>query len=403
MKVKVVSIVYFLLMSIIVFGQSQKIEKIKTQVENYNDKFQYEKSIKLLSDFISNDETAPYERYQAYLSKSYTYKRLFNYPKTLYNIELALQEGLKTDKVEEVKNNVKAEKSFVYFDTHEYKKATVLINELSKSGYTYLNSDDKAWVIMQEGYLFMLDKKYSESEKKLDDAIVIIKKTSPQSLPNIYGKKIELYNTTKNYLKRDESFQLGLFYAKKYNIIKYEMYIYEVMKNAYSNNKDYKNAFEVQHKFDSINMLYNTTNNNGKLELLEKKMEDEKQELKIKNEKHIKLILYGLIFFLLVLLMFSIRLYKTNKERRIFAEKENTKIHNEIERLTLALDEKGNAKFDLSKFDFSERQLEIIGLIKNSRTNKEIAAKLFISENTVKYHLKVIYEILDIENRTQIN
>lgn len=403
MKFKAISIACLLFISMTVFGQSQKITKLKTLVENYNDQFQYEKSIALLTDFISNDATTPYERYHAYLAKSYTYKRLFNYSKTLYNIELALEEGLKSDRVQEVKNNIKAEKSFVYFDTREYKKAALLMKELSDADYALLNSDDKAWVIMQEGYLLMLDKKYSESEKKLDDAVIILKKSSPQSLPNIYGKKIELYNKMQNYLKRDEAFKLGLFYAKKYKVIKYEMYLFEVMKKAYSNSNDYKNAYQIQNKFDSISLLYNSINNNGKLELLEKKLVSEKQELELKNEKYIKFILFGLIFFLIVFLIFSIRLYKSNKERRILAENENIRIHNEIERLTRSLDEKGNAILDLSKFDLSERQKEIIQLIKDSKTNKEIATKLFVSENTVKYHLKVIYEILKIDNRNQIN
>ena len=88
--------------------------------------------------------------------------------------------------------------------------------------------------------------------------------------------------------------------------------------------------------------------------------------------------------------------------KRILVEKENTRIHDESERLTQALDEKGNATLDVSNYNLTERQKEIIAYIRSGLTNKEIASKLFISENTVKYHLKIIYEILDIEHRSAI-
>ena len=103
-----------------------------------------------------------------------------------------------------------------------------------------------------------------------------------------------------------------------------------------------------------------------------------------------------------MLLFISGRLYVINKQKRVLVEKENTRIHNEIEQLTQALDEKGNKRLDLTQYNLTDRQKEIISLIQQGKSNKEIASLLFISENTVKYHLKIIYEILDIEHRTEI-
>ena len=56
----------------------------------------------------------------------------------------------------------------------------------------------------------------------------------------------------------------------------------------------------------------------------------------------------------------------------------------------------------LADYNFSERQLDIIELVKKGFTNKEIAASLYISENTVKYHLKIIYNTLGIESRSSL-
>ena len=384
------------------FGQSEKLKKLENQIKTLNDNLQYEKSIAVLNEIITNEQSTHYEKYYAYLLESFTYKRLFNYTKTLHKLDLALAEGLQSDQKEEVKNTIDAEKCFVYFDTQDYPKAEALITQLRKLNFKHLSIPTQSWIIMQDGYIKMLKKDYAKSEQLLNEAAALVKANSPENLPNIYGKKIELYNKMKLFEKRDTAFEEGLLLAKKYNKVKYEMYLYQVMRNIFQENEDYKNAFFTQKKYDSIVKYYNATDANGKLELAEKKLEDENRQLKEQNEKYIDYILYGVIVSLLLLLYFAFRLYQSNMAKRILVEKENTRIHNEIERLTQALDEKGNAALNLSNYNLTDRQKEIIDFIRSGLTNKEIASKLFISENTVKYHLKIIYEILDVEHRSAI-
>ena len=384
------------------FGQSEKLKKLENQIKTFNDNLQYEKSIAVLNEIITNEQSTHYEKYYAYLLESFTHKRLFNYTKTLHKLDLALAEGLQSDQKEEVKNTIDAEKCFVYFDTQDYPKAEALITQLRKLNFKHLSIPTQSWIIMQDGYIKMLNKDYAKSEQLLNEAAALVKANSPENLPNIYGKKMELFNKMNLFEKRDTAFKEGLLLAKKYNKVKYEMYLYQVMRNIFQENEDYKNAFFTQKKYDSIVKYYNATDANGKLELAEKKLEDENRQLKEQNEKYIDYILYGVILSLLLLLFFSVRLYQSNRTKRILVEKENTRIHNEIERLTQALDEKGNATLNLSNYNLTDRQKEIIELIRSGLTNKEIATKLFISENTVKYHLKIIYEILDVEHRFEI-
>ena len=384
------------------FGQSEKLKKLENQIKTFNDNLQYEKSIAVLNEIITNEQSTHYEKYYAYLLESFTHKRLFNYTKTLHKLDLALAEGLQSDQKEEVKNTIDAEKCFVYFDTQDYPKAEALITQLRKLNFKHLTIPTQSWIIMQDGYIKMLNKDYAKSEQLLNEAAALVKANSPENLPNIYGKKMELFNKMNLFEKRDTAFKEGLLLAKKYNKVKYEMYLYQVMRNIFQENEDYKNAFFTQKKYDSIVKYYNATDANGKLELAEKKLEDENRQLKEQNEKYIDYILYGVILSLLLLLFFSVRLYQSNRTKRILVEKENTRIHDEIERLTQALDEKGNATLNLSNYNLTDRQKEIIDFIRSGLTNKEIATKLFISENTVKYHLKIIYEILDVEHRSAI-
>ena len=49
----------------------------------------------------------------------------------------------------------------------------------------------------------------------------------------------------------------------------------------------------------------------------------------------------------------------------------------------------------------SDREQDVLELIARGKTNQEIAAKLILSPNTVKYHLQNIYRKLQVSNRTE--
>lgn len=49
----------------------------------------------------------------------------------------------------------------------------------------------------------------------------------------------------------------------------------------------------------------------------------------------------------------------------------------------------------------SARQREILGLVREGLTNAQIAEKLFLSESTVKQHLRAAYKILGVRNRIE--
>lgn len=55
----------------------------------------------------------------------------------------------------------------------------------------------------------------------------------------------------------------------------------------------------------------------------------------------------------------------------------------------------------IDAYQLSERELEIFKLYASGKQRNEIAEQLFISENTVKTHLKRLFAKLEISNRTQ--
>ena len=50
----------------------------------------------------------------------------------------------------------------------------------------------------------------------------------------------------------------------------------------------------------------------------------------------------------------------------------------------------------------SPREKEVLDLVSQGLTNKEVANQLYVSENTVKYHMKNILDKLHLRNRSQV-
>ncbi|MGZ3764021.1 MAG: response regulator transcription factor [Mucilaginibacter sp.] len=55
----------------------------------------------------------------------------------------------------------------------------------------------------------------------------------------------------------------------------------------------------------------------------------------------------------------------------------------------------------LRKLSLSKRELEVLQLMAGGLSNQEIAAKLFVSLNTVKTHSAQIFEKMEVKRRTQ--
>lgn len=61
-----------------------------------------------------------------------------------------------------------------------------------------------------------------------------------------------------------------------------------------------------------------------------------------------------------------------------------------------------NLKKAKSRYGLSDREVEVVTLVAEGLANKEIAAKLFVSEHTVKDHLKNIMRKMNAASRSEI-
>ena len=55
----------------------------------------------------------------------------------------------------------------------------------------------------------------------------------------------------------------------------------------------------------------------------------------------------------------------------------------------------------LSELQITPRELEILGLVAEGLSNREIAARVFVSENTVKTHVSRVFDKLGARRRTE--
>ncbi|KAA5531722.1 LuxR family transcriptional regulator [Paenimyroides baculatum] len=196
---------------------------------------------------------------------------------------------------------------------------------------------------------------------------------------------------------------MGIDIAQKNKNLKYEFYLNEVFKNVFSNNNDAKNALIYQKKCDSLFALYNSNSNSSKIEILEQEIKNKNFDDILGKKQQILIYLFLFSILLILVVLFLLKNYRKYKRQKTTVEKQNQIYQEEIERIKKLAQKDIYVKKEISSFNLTERQLEIIKLIQSGKNNKEIASELFISENTVKYHLKIIYTILQIKYRNELS
>lgn len=63
---------------------------------------------------------------------------------------------------------------------------------------------------------------------------------------------------------------------------------------------------------------------------------------------------------------------------------------------------KSRSDFDYGSYDINDKEKQIIELVAQGLSNKEIACELFLSEGTVRNYISGVLEKLDLRDRTQL-
>ncbi|HEY4539296.1 MAG TPA: helix-turn-helix transcriptional regulator [Faecalibacter sp.] len=393
---------FLFLLSYYSYANTINFNQLNQEITQSNASKNYQQSIQRLNQILNDPNANAYDKYAAHLLKYVTYKTLFNYPEAEINLKKAEEFGLKSKELNEVQTRIAIEKVFLKFDLLQYNEARQLITSIAEQDLKYVDFETQGFYYSVLGTFQLIDQNYKQAEAYYDKGIRILELGAPEHLANLYRAKMRLYEETNNHEAVIKAFNDGIAYAHKYKMDVYVLNLYEQLTTYYASIEDYKSAYQNRIIVNELASKYDALNQSGKLLILEKNMMQEQNQLEIKNEQNIRLFLIILTVILIALLLVLYQLFKINKYKRKFVELENSEMRAELKSLNLMLNKTGENALDLNQFNLSERQKQIIRLVEQGKTNKEIGAALFISENTVKYHLKIIYNTLGISNRNSL-
>ena len=386
----------------VINAQNLDMLTVSKEINSLNNAKQYKASIEKIETILDDDSYTNYDHYKAYLLKSKTYKLLYNYTTAEECLRLALAVGERSNFKDEVRSRIKIEQLFIYFDLQKDTLVNKQLKSITKSDISFLDSENKAFYISLLGVLELRKENFVKSDSLLTEAINILKVNSPKDLPNIYRKQMVLFEKLNQPEKVIEAYDKGMYYANTYNIEIYKIIMLESIRDYYTKVGKYKEALDAQKKVTEARTAYDHVNQLGSLSILEKDLLNKRKNVEIQYERKIRYILIFVSAILVLLIVVMIKLFKALKFQKNILEKEGDRMRLELEQMSQSTNDVGEPIFQIEDYQLTDRQKDIIELVKKGKTNKEIGILLHISENTVKYHLKVIYTTLNINNRLDL-
>jgi ATP/maltotriose-dependent transcriptional regulator MalT len=237
--------------------------------------------------------------------------------------------------------------------------------------------------------------------------------------------KLHRYNEAEKYI--NQGLKIAKEIGSKENIV---LGLNALIDIALSRN-DYKEAFRIKNEMetyedsiinlrtrqnmDILNVIYETGSKDNEI----KKLALEREKARKKSKTNFRILVLVSVLSLIIIILLLTTLYLKGKAGDILIESKNKEIKQYLEQLQLLkLKEKDNKEKQkdsnweeltnefcthfIDEYDLTSREFEVLKLICAGMTNEEIAKKLYISKNTVKNHIRNIYEKLDVTNRMEI-
>jgi DNA-binding CsgD family transcriptional regulator len=402
------------------YGQSVTFRQLEDEVYRLNNEANYKQSQALLVPLLDNPAYSPDEQFQATVLLSYTYKRLLDYTTALSWLNKAQQLARQTSRPDSNQTQIQAQLALSYFDVHQYAKSDRLMRQLERNRFRYVDQENRAKLVHQQGYLLFLAKQYPQADALYDRAMVDLQAASPCDMPMILVKKMQLY-AAMNQMKRVETtLQRTCRYADSCGIVKYKIYAYDELKAIYKARHELIGMAQATSVLDSLNDAYAQTQHMAELHNQHQTLEREKQDRQLATRQQwLTYALAGLGTLGLLALGLWIAL-RRRRARQVRLEADLDRMRTELTALmtlsspplvppavamTPTAAPKSTYPPRLQRPDLStlsDRQRDVLDGIVAGLSNRDIADKLFVSENTVKYHLKNIYVLLEVKDRVDL-
>ena len=272
-----------------------------------------------------------------------------------------------------VSNNI----GHIYLDNKDFDEVDHYF-AYSYSVYDSLNMEQgRAEILRSYGQLYFAQGKDNEAINALKKSLLINEKAgNKKEILEINRILSKIYISTGNYPQAIQNMQVV-------NSIEDSILSIEKQKVI----ADMETKYQVKQKNKTIEVL---------------RLEEELHIKQIRNQTLFIILLIVLIGLVILILVFRSRQNKL-KYKQLSLEIQNYML--QIDEMQTEILKNGDSdkfsKEKIKEFELSDREKEVLVLISQGFKNAEIAEKLFVSQNTIKTHIKNIYVKLDVKNRVE--
>ncbi len=402
----------------------ENIVRLQKKVYDLCNSMKYEDAQAEIHNFAMLHQKHP-ELYRAYIILSHTYKRVYDYDLAREALHKASLLADRSENQDHAENHILYETALVEFDIQSYDKSRELMDMIDEEERALLGPGAHSNLIMQEAYLDLRAKDYSQAEQKFLHARKIKQQSDPCNLPMVLGKMMELYGASGDSQALTKTFERSNAIADSCGILKYKIYNYQLLRKIYHDLGEYELEGQTHAEVQKLEAVYKAEEH--RLFLRAKARERQREQVQLALDKKTRMMtFYGIIAGLLLGLLLLVLAYlRYLHQRHLQMTTQNLEMREEIDQFlrsnpnleaenetidppelqkTVGIQGPNKQDPNLEKLlqNLTERQSEIAVLILQGQTNKEISQQLYISENTVKYHTRNIYQTLDIKNRREL-
>lgn len=397
----------FLLLIFLLTGlyssQTFDFQVLEKTIDRNNQLGRHKISQQKLLDVLKNEDLDLNDQVKANLLLAKTFRSINDYATAINYLKKTQTLSLHLTGKDSLIMDIRAELALAYFDNHNYTESGKIMAGIAREKYRNLDEGTKAYLIMQQAYINFLNKDYQTAEKQYVASLAILKKYSPCNMPPVMVKQLQLYGRKKDFNTMERIYMETVKIADSCSILKYKIYATDEIENIYQENKMVEKAFHAGKLLDSLKTIDARETN-----LLDMHLKNENflQQQNQNDKDHSFRNTILLVGLLLLMIALGIYFYRKSKSYK----KENLKFEAEIREMKKVLQAYSQQEFSQDKKDNSilktellnERQKQLLEQMSEGLSNKAIAEKLFISENTVKYHIKNIYLLLDLKDRKDL-
>lgn len=395
-------LVFLLLISSAVQAQNINFSTLEKEIYRNNQQGRHDQSQKMLLEILDDKKITLKEEVSVNFLLANTFRSLNDYPTTVKYLDKSMELAKDLPDTEDsLRMRIKSEMAFNYFDHQKYTESGRIMQDIVRLNFRNLDPVDKAYIVMQTAYLKYLKKEFSASEKMYEESLNILKQISPCNQPVVLVKRMQLYGKLNKMDSVTAIYKKSLAIAGQCSILKYKIYATEELLEIY------KKAGNAEKVFQYVKILDSLKNKDNREGRLSKMQIDNQKDLKKENIEEEEgffwksiLVEVSALCLLVAGFIFYRRSLRYKKEKsEINADLQQIK-ENQVPVYGNPTEERGG--LELHEDKLTDRQKELLALMAKGLSNKEIAEKLFISENTVKYHIKNIYLALGLKDRKEL-